>query len=296
MHTTGPDHALAILGEFRTATTYSAVGLRLGVAHTTVSRKIRELEAYYGTPLVERIGESLRLTEAGMRAADVGSRIDAELESLERGISAHDENLSGTVTLTTVDILAARYMPAISSFLDRHPGIELRLDTNSAIRNLSRREAEVALRATNAPEDYLSGVMLERFDFYAYQHSETCDPGVALRDLRWIDYQRNECAARAEQWMERNACGARPQLYVSTPSAMVDALRSRAGTGMLPSVVAERYPELRRVSELISFSLDVWLLTPKELRKSARVRALFAALRTPLDRHAVYFGSGHVQA
>jgi DNA-binding transcriptional LysR family regulator len=283
MHNNKPEHALAVLSEFRTPSTYSAVGLRLGVAHTTVARKIRELEVYYGTPLVERIGDALNLTEAGSRAADAGERMDAELEGLERRISAHDENLVGSITLTTVDILANRYMPAIAGFLSKHPGIELRLDTNSAIRSLSRREAEVALRATNAPEDYLSGVMLERFDFYAYQRAYPGSTDVALSDLRWIDYQRNECAARAEQWMMDHAGGARPQFYVSTPSVMVEALRSGAGAGMLPSVVADQYPELRRVSDIVSFNLDVWLLTPKELRKSARVRALFAALRAPLD-------------
>lgn len=283
MHAAAPDHALAVLCEFRTPSTYSAASQRLGVAHTTVARKIRELESYYGTPLVERIGDSLHLTEAGGRAADAGERIDAELATLERRISAHDENLAGTVTLTTVDILASRYMPALTAFLGRYPGIELRLDTNSAIRSLSRREAEVALRATNAPEDYLSGVMLERFEFYPYQRADMADGERPLDRLRWVDYERNECAARAENWMERNAGGARPQLYVSTPSAMLEALRNGAGAGMLPSVVAERHAELRRVSDDMSFSLDVWLLTPKELRKSARVRALFSALRAPVD-------------
>lgn len=59
---------------------------------------------------------------------------------------------------------------------------------------------------------------------------------------------------------------------------MMKAIQAGLGEGLLPVQVAERQEGLRRVGSDIAFSLDIWLLTPKELRHTARVRALFASL------------------
>lgn len=266
---------LSILLELRTARSYSAAAARLGIAHTTVSRRLRDLEAHFGTPLVRRNGDRIELTEAGSRAAEVAERIDLDVAALERGISGHNEKAAGPIALTTVDVLAWRYMPVFARFAAAYPEIELDLSTSVEVQSLTRREAEVALRMTNTPSDTLHGRVVERFDFVAY--AARALPDASLGDQRWLDYRSHECAARAGEWMRANAGGAHPRLFVQTPLMMVSALQTGMGAGLLPSVIGDANTALRRLSDVPAFSIDVWLLAPKELRRTARVRALFAA-------------------
>ena len=281
----GMAHDLSILLQFEVADTFTAAAARLGVAHTTVSRKLRELEAHFGTRLIERVGDRAVLTDAGRRAAAAADRIAGELVALERGISGHDGRLAGPIALTTVDILAWRYMPVLSGFAKANPGIELDISTSVELRNLSRREAEVALRMTNAPPEHLHGRVVERFDFFAYAAADL--PQVALSDHAWLDYEGHECAARAADWMRAHAGGSQPRGHLTTPLTMLFAVKQGMGAGMLPSAIADSEPALRRLSEIPAFSIDVWLLAPRELRGTARVRALFEVFRRRGEGRAV---------
>jgi DNA-binding transcriptional LysR family regulator len=279
LHSDSPRHDLTVLTAFRTATTYSQAGKRLGLAHTTVSRKVRGLERHFGTNLLERSGDRLRLSEAGQRAVEAAERIEEEVAALERGISGHDEWLSGRLELTTVDLLALRYMPSFADFRARYPGVELSIATDVEVKSLSRGEAQVSLRLTNVPEEHLYGKMLERLDFYAFAHRSL--HGSPLAALPWLDYRGHPCAARAEGWMRRNASGTRPSAFLSTPLLMLEALRQGLGAGMVPSTMADSHDELIKLSDEPAFSMDVWLLAPKELRRTARVRAFFDSLAAP---------------
>lgn len=235
------------------------------------------MEEHFGSSLVERVGEKVRLSEAGERAADVAERMEQELAALERGISGHDDRLSGRIELTTVDLLAQRYMPSIAEFKERYSGVELLISTDVGVKSLSRREAQIALRLTNAPEDYLYGKVLERLEFHAYA-AKKFKPGTQLSCLPWLDYTSHPCASRAEDWMRRNAGGALASTFVSTPLMMLRAVQQGIGAGMLPMAIGEQEVGLRRLCDEPAFSLDVWLLAPKELRRTARVRALFECL------------------
>jgi DNA-binding transcriptional LysR family regulator len=270
-------HDLSLLAEFRTANTFTEVGQRLGVAHTTVSRKVRDLEDHFGTRLIERQGDRVVLTAEGEKAADAAERIEGELSWLGRSISGHDDRLAGSMKLTTVDVLARRYMPALAAFRRQYPEIELTVSTEVEVRSLSRRDAEVALRMTNAPEEYLFGHVVERLEFYPYILAGAGDV-PCLEQLPWLDYGSHPCASRAEQWMRKHAPGVRACTFVSTPLMMLFAIQQGLGAGMLPSAIADGEPQLRRLSDAPGFSMDVWLLAPKELRRTARVRALFSCL------------------
>lgn len=266
---------LSVLITLRDARSFSAAAARMGVAHTTVARRLRDLEAHFGTPLVQRSGDRIVLTEAGSRAAEVAERIELDLAALARGISGHNERTAGPIALTTVDILAWRYMPVFARMAATYPDIELEIGTSVEVQNLARREAEVALRMTNTPPETLHGRVVERFEFIAYAAREQAPRGLA--EQRWLDYGRHECAARAEDWIRTHAGGARPRHYLPTPLMMLAALRQGMGAGMLPSVIGDVEDGLQRLSDVPAFTIDVWLLAPRDLRRTARMRALFEA-------------------
>jgi DNA-binding transcriptional LysR family regulator len=275
------DGDLAVLLAIERAGTFTSAGRLLGVAHTTVSRKLREMEAYYGTRLVERAGDRAFLTADGERAAFAAGRIEEELLTLDRAIKGTDGRLSGSITLTTVDVLAWRYMRRLHSICARNPGIELNILTGTDVKSLSRREAEVALRLTNNPEEYLFGRVIETFEFAAYARRDVAQNAASAKEgicgVPWLSYASVDCTARSKAWMRRGASRARVQGSVTTPLMMLSAVESGLGAGLLPTVVADEKAELVRLSDETAFSLDVWLLTPMELKRTARIRAVFDA-------------------
>ena len=73
----------------------------LGVAHTTVSRNLKDLEVHYGARLADRRDDGVVLTPEGERLLEAARRIEAELNNLERDITGRDHRLTGHVKLET---------------------------------------------------------------------------------------------------------------------------------------------------------------------------------------------------
>ncbi|MHA7773200.1 LysR family transcriptional regulator [Roseibium sp. M-1] len=263
---------LAALAETRT---FTAAARRLDTSHTTVARKLRQIESYFGARLVERVGEGVVLTAAGEEAMRSAARISEELADLERRIAGRDARLSGQVSLTSVDILIWHFMPALSRFRHRYPEIELTIQTGTEVVSLSRRDAEVALRLTNSPEGYLFGQEVGRFDFALYGHADLDPLARPLSQLPWLEYSARDCRERSADWKKRHLPGANCKAFLPTPLMMLSAVKAGLGIGALPIEIAGSEPDLVKLSDEPCFSLGIWLLTPEELRRTARVRALF---------------------
>lgn len=263
---------LSVITALETARTFTGAARHLGVAHTTVSRKLKELEAHFGTRLADRRDDGVVLTPEGERLLETARRIESELAGAEREIAGRDHRLTGHITLTTVDVLAWLHAPTLAGFRQRHPEIELAIEISAEPRNLSRREAQVALRATNAPDEHLHGRRVSQLDFFAYATPEL----AALGDERpWLEYAGQDCSRPANRWMRRHQPLARPGASLPTPLSMFRAVSVGLGAGLVPSALAETAPGLVKLDEAPAFSIDVWLLTPLELRRTARIRALF---------------------
>ena len=121
----------------------------LSIDHSTAYRRLQTLEAGLGLRLFERRGGTYRPTEAGERMAVAAERMEAETLALDRAITGHDASLSGSLRVTCSETLARRLLTdVVAGFRARHPGIRLALIIDNRQLDLSRREADVALRAT----------------------------------------------------------------------------------------------------------------------------------------------------
>lgn len=264
---------LAILRALADSRTFTGAARILDTSHTTVSRKLRSLEDHFGARLFERVGDHLQLTADGEHALRSANRISDEISELEKRITGNDARLSGSISMTSVDILVWHFMPAIAAFRTRFPDIELLVDTQTEVLSLSRRDAEVALRLSNDPEGYLFGHEISRFDFAVY-----CSESLAerpLRDQTWLDYSSPVCRDISVKWKKANIPDIECKAYLPTPLMMLAAVKEGMGIGALPVAIGEQDKTLKRVFENPSFSLGVWILAPEELRRTARVRALF---------------------
>ena len=194
--------AVAVEGTARRA------GRLLGMHHTTVSRRVDELEDALGVKLFERRPEGYALTPAGEDLASTAASVEAELVGAERRLAGRDDALEGPVTVTMAERLAvAVFVPRLPELAERHPGLEIVLPTGIDRLDIARREADVAIRLDDDPPPALVGKRLFRYaqavyatpGYLARQGLEAA-PGRA-RLLGWeTAAQRRAVEGRHPEW------------------------------------------------------------------------------------------------
>ena len=169
-----------------------AAAKQLKVSHTTVSRRIECLEESLGTRLFDRRSDGYRLTDAGQDLLPIALQTDDSLHAFDRSVAGRDSALEGQVCVTIPDALAVSlFMPLFLSFMDENPGIQIKVHDSLQIFDLSRREADVAIRFTNNPPDHLIGRRLGNMHQAAYATQDYVRhhrPDQANSTARWIGW------------------------------------------------------------------------------------------------------------
>src|SRR5262245_29237378 len=128
---------------------FSAAARRLGITQPSVSEQVRALEDHFGQPLFARPARNARLTVAGQRVREQGTRVNLALEALESDLEARKDGAGGVLTLVTSPVPGESVLPALLPlFHARHPGSVVRLaiaDTRTAIGRLLRHDVELAV-------------------------------------------------------------------------------------------------------------------------------------------------------
>ncbi|MEQ9507244.1 MAG: LysR family transcriptional regulator [Hyphomonas sp.] len=253
------------------AGSFSAAAKRLGVQHSTVSRRIHALEKDLATPLVERSATGYVLTEAGEELRNTATRIERELLSFEAASSGQNDDPSGELRVTAIANMASSIlMPLFARFSVAHPNIDLHLEvTNDSVR-LAERDADVALRQTNTPDDTLIGTRLTTVASAVYGSVDYCAALASGKATeKWIGV---DCCEYHRTWTRE----ARPQLdhsfCVDDTSLTAAALKEGLGVGYLPCFMGDSDPALVRFREPEQqHELGLWLLYHRDLRSTKRV-------------------------
>jgi molybdate transport repressor ModE-like protein len=163
---------------------------KLGVSHSTVARRIEAFEKRLGVRLFERSPGGYAITAAGEEVLAVAEQIESEIHGLERRIVGRDQQLSGNIRVTMVDVLSTHLlMPHLTEFAQIYPDIALEVVITYDPLDLGKREADIALRFTQKPPDQLIGKCLSNMHCAAYASAKYIkqhdfDSGTTAR---WID-------------------------------------------------------------------------------------------------------------
>lgn len=130
-----------------------AAGARaLGVNHTTVLRRINALEAAQAVRLFERLPTGYALTAGGEELLAAARQMGEVVTALERRLAGQDLRLEGSLRATTIDTLMVSVLPTIlAAFRAAHPGVQIEISVSNTIANLTKRDADVAIRPTDDP-------------------------------------------------------------------------------------------------------------------------------------------------
>lgn len=270
----------------------------LNVNHTTALRRLDALEARMNTRLFDRQRGGYVPTDAGELLVEEARAIAPRVDAIQRRLLGRDLQLTGTVRVTTAFVTMAYLLPApLAEFVRAQPGIEVEVAENSALLDLSRRQADVAVRLSRQVPEHWVGRQLgtARYAVYALRGQ----PGLPQKMLPlpellahhdWLAFEREGSSTSFARWMNANIPPERIRMRVDIFNSMVAMLRMGLGVGMLPAFVAAREPELVAVSEPIeALDTPLWILTHPDLRRTARVQAFMqivgdALARTLADR------------
>jgi DNA-binding transcriptional LysR family regulator len=256
---------------------------RLGINHSTVFRRLGQMEENLGVKLFERHRTGYVLTPAGEEMTMLAEQMDENVTSFTRKLAGQAVSPAGELRVTTNDTLLVHLLTHIfARFIKACP--EMRLDVvlaNQAL-NLSKRDADVAIRATDDPPETLVGrrvatiawaVYGRAADFPEPRPPEDMD-SRALYARPWVALGDNLAGLKAARFVRERVAPENIVYKVNTVLGLAEAVEAGTGIGPLPCFIADAKPNLVRLSEVNpEFSAGLWLLTHPDLRQSARVRA-----------------------
>jgi DNA-binding transcriptional LysR family regulator len=251
----------------------------LGVAHTTVARRIATFEAALGVSLFDRASGDVSLTPAGEDLLSTATEIEERVEAFERRLSSRHAELEGDVTIATIEPLATKIAETAIAFRRMHPAIRIHVNTTYAMVDLAKREADIALRVTGAPDESLVGRKLGNVAFAVY--------GVRKRVVEgapWICFDESLASTPQGRWEAVNVPSEQIVMRTNSRGVFIEALRADAGIGILPCGVAAQLPDLVALTEPIrELAFPLWLLTHADLHKTPRIRTVLAFVADALE-------------
>ncbi len=263
-------------------------GRLLGVQHSTVLRRIANLEQELGLKLFERRNTGYVLTEAGKEMFESARQAEDELVTLERRLSGRDLRLTGAVRIAAPGMLIPWIALAVTEFRRMHPGIVIDAVISPMKANLARREAEIAIRVSRDPLGSLVGrrIATPAYGIYgALSHPAAKDPAPDWTAQDWISYTGNHIEIPQAQWVSENIPPERVVLRANHTGMVAAAAAAGAGLAVLPCYVGEREPNLRCLKKVGPLGHDMWILTHADLKRTPRIRALMEHLTRHLLRY-----------
>jgi DNA-binding transcriptional LysR family regulator len=249
----------------------------LGLNHSTIFRRLGAVEKALGARLFERSRSGYQPTAAGEEMVALAAGMSESVVDFERRVAGRDVKPSGELRITTVDSMAVHLLPPIlARFRQLNPGVHLDIILASQHLNLSRRDADVAIRATNEPSETLVGRRIGAIRWAIYSSPKVAGEFGAktAEEAPWVGFGDNLGSPTGKRWTERNISQRRQVFRVNSVLSMAESIAAGAGAGVLPCFIGNGRADLSRISEPIA-ELDVglWILTHPDLRHSARVRA-----------------------
>lgn len=278
----------------------STAAQRLGVTQPTVGRRIHDMEGRLRVRLFDRLSHGYGLTEAGESILHLVDDIATKTQTIQSQITGQDDEPSGLVRVTCPDIIGTHLIaPNIGALRERHPQIEVELIVGVATLNLLRGEADIAMRIGQPPSQELVGKRVGNLHFGLYAaHSYLAAHGTPriigdLRDHIIIESAGELDGVHQAKRLRLLARGARSTLRCNDVFTQMAAVRGGVGILAMPLHMAAGEPTLRRLLEKdFNIRMELWVLMRRELRRTARIRAVHDFLVQTAEADKALLASG----
>jgi DNA-binding transcriptional LysR family regulator len=259
--------------------TLAEAAQRLGADASTVFRALQKIEKHLGQRLFERSRQGYRPAEATLEIAAHAERIEAELEGARAALLRPGEEVTGRVRVSTTDsVLRGLVLPCLPQLAQKHPGLRVELRATPEIVSLTRRDADLALRATPKPPEHLVGRHLGTIRFVACA-GKAMPPARRRQPLEaqdWIAADEAMPEHPTVRWRRKTLPRVAPRHLVDSISGIVDAVRAGLGVGVIPRFMLDCETDLVPLGPVLEgCASELWLLAHPESRHLRRIAATF---------------------
>ncbi len=254
--------------------TLSAAARSLRLVPSSVARHIEELEHGLATRLFDRTPRGYVLTAAGQALVPAAKAAERAMHELTRLGTGRDAVVSGPVRLATIENFATHLiLPHLPKLTANHPGIRLELVTDIRTANLSRREADLALRLIKPTSGSYVVSRVGDMDVALYASPSYVPAAGGAMDLIVWDDRQSDLPTAA--WLRSVAPGGTSALSTTSLATQLAATKAGCGVAAIPCFMAK---DLKRVGQEI-LRQPIWLILHRDSYRSAPIAAVSAFLR-----------------
>lgn len=271
------------------ARTVGEAAAALGVDASTVSRRLAALERALAATLFDRGRGGVSPTKAAEDLVPAAEAIEAAVAHFARAADGLEREAAGLVRLACpADVAEVVVVPLLGELLGRHPGLRVELAPGETVLDLTRREADLALRTVRPSRGDLIVTRLRAVRWVPAAAPALARSAGSLRawaDVPWVGWGERRAGLVPARWLEARLKGADPVVRSDSLTVQLAAAAAGVGAALVPEPSAARYGLVPlRLGAALRTSADAWptdelfLVTHRALRDVPRVRALWDVL------------------
>lgn len=253
----------------------SAAARELGVNRSTVLRRIERFQQDLNCRIFDRSSDGYALTPEAEKMIDAAREVESTLYDMQRQIEGQELRLEGKLCITTTDTFMVGILAGpLARFRERHPHILVDVLVTNRILDLTRRDADIAIRPASSPEAGFTSHKLCDVQFSVY-----CKKGLVVehgwKQSNWIGVTHNLHESPLGEWLDSRIDSQQIVIQCDSLVAVRSCAEEGMGLALLPTVLGNTSPKLRQLEGIdTNLSIGLWLLIHPDLVRSARVNAI----------------------
>jgi DNA-binding transcriptional LysR family regulator len=259
------------------ARSFAGAGKLLKLDHSTVSRRVASLEAKAGQPLVVRTPDGIALTPAGEMLFETAARMEFAALAAERRLAGGIGDAVSAVRVSTTEGMSPFLLDRFVGLLDANPRLRLEVSTSNGPVDLSRGEADIAVRMFRPTEPSLIARKIGTVgwglfaseDYVARRGTATLEN---LKEHTLLGYDSSLRSTPGAQWLATHLPDAHFAMLGQSPSAVARAAGAGAGVAVIPAFMHTVDPRLRRLVPGVLAESEVYTVVHQDLRNAPAVR------------------------
>jgi DNA-binding transcriptional LysR family regulator len=271
-------------------------GRKLAVDHTTVARRVEQLEAGLGCRLFESTVEGYVLTEAGQRLFAHAETIENNVGLLREEALGQSARVSGTVRIGAPEGFGTVFLtPRLGRLVDEHPDLDVELLTLPRFPSLAAREADIIV--TLDPPEHGRYISARLTDFtyglfaskaYLERHGPI-NTTAQLCDHNLVGYIDELLLSPQLRYLDEIMPRYRLRIASSGMLAQLAAIRAGLGPGVLTHYLAAGTGLVPLLPKEAVWKRTFWLVTHADWYRLRRVRAIWDFIRTTVEAESALF-------
>ena len=269
--------------------TISAAAEALGVHRATVTRHVDALEAALGAKLFQRHARGFTPTELGRELLRIADATNTHFSALQRIAKGQSDELSGELTVTSLDVLVPLILPVLNGFQDQNPKVAAHLVSSDRVLKLEYGEADIAFRIgpkPQHPDNVVLPALTLRTGLYASsayiaRHGHPRTPSE-FSAHRFVGPDREAPRTPYLDWLMDAVPADRICLRSNSIKVIWDAVSAGSGIGFAPEHEAQDRGLVAVLPPREDWCERVWAVTHVDLHRTPKVQAFVRMLKQML--------------